>query len=141
VSGAALYGRFRLPAAGLFCLLLIVPLAFTVAEDGSGIRLRGTAVALPDLCLRKTLTGTECSTCGLGRSVVLAASLKLQDSRRAHPGGAWLWGWLASMTLLRIAAAAGAVPIRFWWLDLGVTALSWLVVTVTIRITAGLPPL
>ena len=45
---------------------------------------------LPDLCLFHRLTGLDCPTCGLTRSIAAAARLDLGAAWRFHPFGPFL---------------------------------------------------
>jgi hypothetical protein len=51
----------------------------------------------PDLCVFHRLTGLDCPGCGMGRSLILLAQGRLQDSWTMHPFGIlfflWMMGW------------------------------------------------
>jgi hypothetical protein len=107
-------------AAGLVAMLT-VPQVLTVSADGSGILLPGDRVA-PELCLTKRATGRECSSCHLGRSLVLAAQGEMARSVAHHPGGVVLVAWTAIQALVRIVLALAFTGLaRYWWMDLAVT--------------------
>jgi hypothetical protein len=107
-------------AVGLLAVLT-VPQALTVAADGGRVLLPGDRVA-PELCLTKRATGRECSSCHLGRSVVLAAQGEMARAIAHHPGGVVLVAWTAVQALVRLVLAmAFAGLARYWWVDLSVT--------------------
>ncbi len=118
-------------AVGLLAMLA-APQAVTVSSDDSRILLPGNR-AVPDLCLTKRATGLECSSCHLGRSIVLAAQGEMARSMAHHPGGIVLVAWTAVQTLVRIALAlAFAGLARYWWVDLTVTLVTLTSATVGI---------
>jgi hypothetical protein len=132
MNGRDVYRRANLGAAALLAAVLVAPWFVVVSADGGSLGLRATSLRVPELCLTKRLTGQACRTCGLGRSVVLASRLDFEQSRDFHPGGRWLWSWTAVATLLRLAVAVVGVPRRYWWLDLGVMAGSFVVVSLIV---------
>jgi hypothetical protein len=107
-------------ALGLL-ILLTAPRAVTVSADGSGLLLPGGR-AVPELCLTKRATGQECSSCHLGRSIVLATKGDMARSIAHHPGGVVLVAWTAVQAIVRIVLAlAFAGLARHWWIDMVVT--------------------
>ena len=126
-------------ALGLTSLLLLAaPRALTLTPAGDGLLLPGGA-RVPELCLRKRLTGEPARSCQLGRSVVLAAHGEMEPSLARHPGGLLLWGWVAAHAAVRLGLALAAVPGRRWWIDLTFTAASLLAVSSAVALFEGAP--
>jgi hypothetical protein len=114
--------RYRAVNLGLALASLLPVLAaaaLSLAPAGDGLLL-GEA-RLPDLCMwrRAGLTGP---TCGLGRSVVLAAEGSFEASVARHPGGVVLLAALALHALVRGGLAAAGATGRRWWLDVALSA-------------------
>lgn len=129
-------GRYRaanLALAALFLLLLAAPRALAVTPAGEGVLLPGGA-RLPELCLKKRLTGVPCSTCGVTRSIVAAAHGDLAGSVERHPGGLLLLAWVALQVPLRLALAAKPRGPRLPYWDLGITAASLLAVMAAVSL-------
>lgn len=105
-------------------IVLAAPRAFTVSPDGGRLLLPGGR-PVPELCLTKRTTGRECSSCHLGRSVVLASHGEFGRSLEHHGGGVILFGWTALQLLARIALVFAIGPAaRLWWVDLTATLAS-----------------
>lgn len=110
-------------AAGLLAMLA-VPHALAVSPDGGRLALPGGR-PVPELCLTKRATGRECSSCHLGRSVVLAAKGEMARSIVQHPGGVVLVAWTAVQAVVRVVLVlAFAGLARYWWIDLTVTLMT-----------------
>jgi hypothetical protein len=113
-------------------ILLTAPRSVVVSADGSRLLLPGGR-AVPELCLTKRATGQECSSCHLGRSIVLATKGDMARSIAHHPGGVVLVAWTALQALVRVVLAlAFAGLARHWWIDLTVTLLTLTFATVGI---------
>jgi hypothetical protein len=121
-AAAPARSRYRAVNLGLAIaslLLVAAPAALSLAPGEDGLLL-GDA-RLPDLCMwrRAGLTGP---TCGLGRSVVLAAQGSFDASAARHPGGLVLLAALAVHGVVRGGLAAAGPSGRRWWLDVAVSA-------------------
>ena len=117
------YRSANLLLAAASLLLVAAPRALTLTPSGDGLLLPGGG-RVPELCLRKRLTGEPSRSCHIGRSVVLAAHGDLGDSAARHPGGLLLFGWLAAHGVARLGLVLAAPRGRLWWLDLALTAAS-----------------
>lgn len=106
--------------AAAAALLLAAPLAFSVLPDGSGLSLLGRWT-VPETCAVKLSTGRDCPTCHLGRSIVALAHGDVAASRRHHPGGSWLLGWVATQLPVRLALAWRRPSAAWWVADLAFT--------------------
>jgi hypothetical protein len=114
--------RYRAVNLGLALaslLLLAAPRALSIAPGGDGLLL-GEA-RLPDLCMWRRM-GQTGPTCGLGRSVVLAAQGSFDASAARHPGGIILLAALALHGAARAGLGLAGASGRRWWLDLAVSA-------------------
>lgn len=94
--------------------------SLSVTPGGEGLLAPGE-FQIPELCWSKLTTGSECPTCHLGRSLVLALHGRFSESLDQHPGGVWLAGWLALHTLARGVLTFLRPPEKKWLLDLGAT--------------------
>ena len=116
--------QYRMANAWLAIALLMMlaaPRLLSVSPDGARLLLPGGGV-LPELCLTKRTTGRECSSCHLGRSVVLASHGNFAQSFEQHAGGVVLVAWLGLQALVRIILVfAFARLARLWWVALSVT--------------------
>ena len=109
----------------LLAALLLAPLAFDVHHDESdSLTLGGRS--LPSMCLKQRISGEPCSTCGLGRSVVLLIHGDPSASAARHAGGSWLVGWVIGQLVFRFALAFVAVGPRFLPVDGLLTATTFL---------------
>jgi hypothetical protein len=129
--GVAVFGIAALLAAA-------APWMLGLTAAGEGLQLRG-GTRLPELCLSKRLIHQPCVSCGMGRSYVLAAHGNLRESLRYHPGGALLWIWLLAQGVLHLGLACMKLEGRYWWLHIGITALSFLSVFCVIAFMSPAP--
>jgi hypothetical protein len=125
------YRQVNLGLALASVLVLAAPWTLTLTPAGDGLLLM-SAWKVPELCLRKRLTGHPARSCHLGRSVVLASQGALRASLAQHPGGVLLVGWVALHGLLRLVLGLARWSGRRWWLDLTMTASSLFVVSAAV---------
>lgn len=111
----------------LMLLSVAAPRLLTLTPAGDGLLLPGGS-RVPELCLRKRLTGQSSRSCHIGRSIVLAAHGSFHESAARHPGGMLLWGWAALHGLARLALVLLVPLARLWWVDLTLTSGSLLAV-------------
>ena len=135
---ASRYRAANLALALASLLLLLAPRALTLTPAGDGLLLPGGR-RVPELCLRKRLTGEPSRSCHLGRSVVLGAQGAFEASLAQHPGGVLLVSWLALQALLRLGLGLARVSGRLWWLDLTLSAVSLLAVCSAVALLRGSP--
>ena len=79
------------------CMLGMLALSFLAETDGRTVRLNGAELSAA--CPFRDATGIDCPFCGMTRSFVAAAHLRLGEAFRSHPAGPLLF--------LAMAAAAG----------------------------------
>ena len=96
------YRRFHTAIAVLLGLGIAASQLLSVTPDGEGLLVLERS-RMPELCLIKRTTGKECSSCHLGRSVVLAARGSLRESIDHHRGGVLLLG----LSLVQLVARLG----------------------------------
>jgi hypothetical protein len=132
------YRKVNIMLAVVSLLLLAAPRALTLTPAGDGLLVPGGG-RVPELCLRKRLTGMPSRSCNMGRSVVLASHGAFQASVARHPGGVLLWGWLAIHAVARFALALRPPRTEKWWLDLTFTAVSIFAVSLIVSFLRAPP--
>ena len=82
----------------------VLVLAVTMRSEGpSDVFLPGMNVALPDICLTKSVLGVPCPGCGMTRSFIAIAH------------GQWRRAWdFNPVSFLMFAFIAGQIPWRLW---------------------------
>jgi hypothetical protein len=82
---------------------VIVMAAVMRSEGPSDVFLPGMKVALPDICLTKSVLGVPCPGCGMTRSFIAIAH------------GQWRRAWdFNPVSFLMFVFIAGQIPWRFW---------------------------
>lgn len=128
---------YRRANVAIILVLLIAPAGSAMVNPtsvGDRLVVRGVGWQFPEICLVKRITGQACASCGLTRSVVLAAHLRIEDSLRYHPGGLVVWAWLLAAFIVRLILLVRPIPLRLCWLDLAGMSFSFLATCATVRL-------
>jgi hypothetical protein len=114
------YRRFNAVVFAILALVLASPVALRVTAHDGGVRVLDR-FEVPDLCLKRRATGVNCSSCGIGRSIVCLLRGELEPSRAFHRGGGWVVAWLCAQLTLRLGLIFASLGGRFAIVD-GVTS-------------------
>ncbi len=99
-------------AAGVVAVMVALSLVHLTPDEG-GLVLFGKW-SIPELCLVKRTTGRTCPSCGIGRSLVLAAHGLAKQSLQHHTGGMLMLAWLLAQGLWRLVAVLFARRLAKW---------------------------
>lgn len=138
MSAISTYRCSNIALGTLTVLVLLVARSFSVTPTGDGLVGPG-GWHVPELCVTKRLTGHPCPTCSLGRSIVLAAHGDIARSREYHRGGILVAAWLALHAFVRALGGLCAPSGKVWWLDVTLTAVSLVALSVAVLLLSPVP--